>query len=145
MRGNKGVYVLIIELDDNSEIEVGKLGTIEFESGFYAYVGSALNFLDKRIERHLRRNKRLRWHIDYFLRKSKIKLVIYAETKQRYECKIARRLAVKFKSIDKFGSTDCSCRSHLFYSPDCGKLEEYVISTMRNNDLLPIKRNIQNK
>ncbi len=45
-------------------------------------VGRALNGLEERINRHLRRNKRDSWHIDYLLEYSKILGIIYLITSQ---------------------------------------------------------------
>ena len=49
------------------EIVVGRLGVIQAERGYYVYVGSALGSggLAARVGRHCRREKRLRWHVDY--------------------------------------------------------------------------------
>jgi Uri superfamily endonuclease len=45
----KGVYVLIISVDENIRVKVCSLSTVNFESGIYAYVGLAQNNLEKRI------------------------------------------------------------------------------------------------
>lgn len=36
-----GIYILLIEIDKNIQIEIGSLGKINFDKGVYAYVGSA--------------------------------------------------------------------------------------------------------
>jgi len=41
----KGSYILLIKLDEDKDIQIGKLGNISFKKGYYAYVGSALNGL----------------------------------------------------------------------------------------------------
>jgi len=53
-----GIYCLVIEIPKNMSIIVGKLGKIKFEKGYYTYVGSAQNNLEKRIERHFRKEKK---------------------------------------------------------------------------------------
>ncbi len=53
----RGVYCLIINLKEKSTIQVGKKGKINFEDGCYVYVGSALNSLTARINRHLGRRR----------------------------------------------------------------------------------------
>lgn len=63
----KGIYTLVITLTTSATIRAGKLGNISFPEGYYAYVGSALNGLEARIARHLKEDKLLHWHIDYFL------------------------------------------------------------------------------
>jgi len=120
----KGVYVLIIEKSIGEELEIGKLGTIEFKSGFYAYVGSALS--GQRIKRHLRREKRLHWHIDYLLASpgAEIREVIFKETSNREECMIARRMHEQLEHIKGFGCSDCRCESHLFFCNSHDRLLE---------------------
>ena len=55
----KGTYCLIINLNNTSKIKIGKkLGKIEFDKGYYVYVGSAMNSLESRINRHLSDEKR---------------------------------------------------------------------------------------
>ena len=41
IQANKGTYLLLIRLDGPRELAVGRLGTFNCESGWYAYVGSA--------------------------------------------------------------------------------------------------------
>ena len=122
----KGVYVLFMELESSKQIEIGKLGKIGFKKGFYAYVGSAMNGLENRIQRHLKREKKLHWHIDWFLRSAKIKDVIYLEGSNKMECKVAQALAKRFESIKGFGASDCRCGSHLFFSTDFQLLKHFV-------------------
>ena len=125
----KGIYVLLVKLRDDTNIDVGKLGTIEFSAGFYAYVGSALNGLEGRIERHLRMDKKVHWHIDYLLEVASVEEVIYAETEERVECEMAENL-VNFDIVNRFGSSDCRCKSHLFFSVDPGVLKAAVQTGM---------------
>lgn len=110
----KGTYILIIRVPRREVIEVGYLGAVTFPKGHYAYVGSALNGMESRINRHLRRGKKVYWHIDYLLNKASIKTVIFAKTEKSMECNIAQNLAKNFASIVSFGSSDCKCKSHLF-------------------------------
>ncbi len=130
----KGIYVLVIELKKDTTVTVGKLGTIDFEKGYYAYVGSALNGLENRINRHLSHKKKFHWHIDYFLEKSEIKTIIYAETLEKKECKLAKTLN-EFEIIRKFGSSDCNCESHLYFSCDFEELKDSVICGFGKNNL----------
>ena len=111
----KGSYLLIIKLDKDSIIRIGKLGEIKFNKGLYVYVGSALNGLEQRIQRHLRDNKKIHWHIDYLLNYAKITDIFYKENNAREECHIAKKLDKKLPSIPGFGCSDCKCKSHLFY------------------------------
>ena len=119
-----GIYCLMVALPRPCRISVGALGMIEFSRGFYAYVGSAMGGLRGRINRHLRREKRVRWHVDYLLEKGRVEEVIYALTDERLECHLAQRLEGIFRSIPRFGSSDCRCPSHLFYAQDLQALRE---------------------
>jgi len=120
---SKGSYVLLVELPRSCRIQVGALGELEFPRGFYAYVGSAMGGLRGRLRRHLRRNKRLRWHIDYLLSEATLRALIFASMPERLECLLAQRLNRSFSSFAGFGAGDCSCQSHLFYSPRYTTLE----------------------
>ena len=111
----KGSYLLIIKLKDYKRIRVGKNNNILFSKGFYIYVGSALNGLEQRINRHLRISKKIHWHIDYFLRYVKIVEILYKENTIREECIIAKKLEKKLSLIPSFGCNDCQCKSHLFH------------------------------
>ena len=112
----KGVYVLIIQLDADTSVSVGGLGKKMLEKGLYAYVGSAQTNLEQRIRRHLRKKKRLFWHIDYLLNQKTVKIVkvLYKQAAKAEECKTAKNLIQKGKSINDFGCSDCNCKSHLF-------------------------------
>ena len=117
-----GTYLLVIHLQKKSSIIIGALGRIKFQQGYYIYVGSALNGLDQRIQRHLRKQKKIHWHIDYLLKHAVIIDVFYKESKVREECNIAKKLDGQLFSIPGFGCTDCRCKSHLFY----GSFEEVM-------------------
>jgi len=138
----KGTYVLIIENSKDMEAKIGKIGNIEFKKGFYAYVGSALSGLEQRIERHLRavgKNKKLHWHIDYFLacHTVGVKEVVFAETDERKECEIASKMNRdrELDLIKNFGCTDCSCRSHLFLSTSLARLKEHIYKSFYESGL----------
>ncbi len=111
----KGSYILVIKLKEKKSIQIGKLGKIIFEKGFYVYVGSALNGLEQRINRHLRTNKKKHWHIDYFLDFTNIIDIIYKESLTKEQCNIAIELDKYLASIPGFGCSDCKCKSHLFF------------------------------
>ena len=115
-RQDQGVYVLLFKTE--GKFRVGSLGSVRL-SGVYAYVGSAQKNLKARLERHLRKNKRIHWHIDYVLSSSRTKILkIYVKenASKKEECKTANLLGNKLKlePIPKFGSSDCRCFTHLF-------------------------------
>lgn len=111
----KGTYILKIKLNNSKNIVYGKNKLDRFERGYYFYVGSALgntNNLKKRIERHLRKDKKFHWHIDYLLEHGSINKIYISEN--AVECEVSKELNF-LKSIKGFGSSDCNCKSHLFY------------------------------
>ena len=111
----RGSYLLVIKLENDNTIPIGKLGEILLKKGFYVYVGSALNGLEQRIQRHLRENKKIHWHIDYLLKYAKVINAFYKENNIREECLIAKIFEGTLHSISGFGCSDCKCKSHLFY------------------------------
>ena len=116
-----GTYTLILRVPKSSEISVGVLGTRYFMSGFYTYTGSALGLhsnLHTRVARHMRSEKRRRWHIDYLLDVADIFCVVFCISPKRLECAVVNAL-YKQGLVDipaeHFGSSDCkSCASHLY-------------------------------
>jgi Uri superfamily endonuclease len=114
-----GTYTLVVALDRAATIEVGALGEIAFDSGWYAYVGSALGpggF--SRVERHreLAAGERevRHWHIDYLLGHPAASIAAVSRTAGvDGECAAAQ--AVDGERIPNFGCSDCGCDSHLFY------------------------------
>lgn len=132
----KAVYVLIIQVENTTSVKVGALGELVFETGIYAYVGSAQTNLDQRIKRHLRKEKKLFWHIDYFLSSDKIKIkkVLIKKGLKKEECNLANLISMKGKAILKFGSSDCDCKSHLFLIRDYGFLERNMKETTKKHN-----------
>ena len=112
----KGIYVLIIRVNKDVNVNIGALGRKTFAKGLYAYVGSAQTNLEQRVKRHLKREKRLFWHIDYMLANdaAKITQVLFKQADKTEECKTANRIAENGTPIDGFGCSDCHCTSHLF-------------------------------
>ncbi|MBC7110409.1 MAG: hypothetical protein PWR13_234 [Archaeoglobi archaeon] len=112
-----------------SELRIGALGTVHFPEGCYVYVGSSMKYGLRRILRHFSKEKKLRWHIDYLLKNHTPSHVIFAEVHERMECEVARRIGMKSSDlIPNFGSSDCSCPSHLFRFRD---LEEALRESQR--------------
>jgi Uri superfamily endonuclease len=126
----KGTYCLCIENHEDRTIQIGALGGNEFGRGFYVYVGSALNSLLPRLERHLKTSRGehhvIHWHIDYFLRESSVEItsIYIIESKEHLECKIAEKVGKHGKSIPGFGCSDCKCISHLHKVDDFEFLEK---------------------
>jgi len=116
-RANKGGYILVIRCDSPKIIDVGSLGRLEFPPGFYIYAGSALSSLSARIRRHLRKKKSPFWHIDYLISHSSSIKAFPIRSSEKIECDIAEKLSKYYKRLFKgFGSSDCNCDTHLFFS-----------------------------
>ena len=112
----KGAYVLLIMVSETVKIQVGALGILCFDAGEYAYVGSAYGpgGIDARVKRHLRNEKRKRWHIDYLLEHGEVVSVLVKEGGNEVES--AERL-MNCPYIPGFGSSDSPLPSHLFMCP----------------------------
>jgi Uri superfamily endonuclease len=137
----KGSYVLLMSLPEEWKSTVGRLGTIYFPSGYYAYVGSALGGFRSRLDRHLRTGKKPHWHIDYLREKALLDAIITGESPERTECTIALALDRHFGSVPGFGTSDCRCRSHLFFGT--GDMTQEVISAFEGISLRPRLEYIQ--
>jgi Uri superfamily endonuclease len=117
----KGSYVLLLELATQVTLRVGRFGALDFSAGLYAYTGSARGpgGLAARLGHHLKRAERRHWHIDYLRRVAPI-VALWAvwgpEAADLTECRLAARLnrQLPFRQPHKgFGSSDCTCHSHL--------------------------------
>jgi Uri superfamily endonuclease len=112
-----GAYLLILFNPKRQKLKVGKLGKIDFDKGYYFYVGSGMKNLEQRVLRHQRKDKKIKWHIDYLTRKFKFIDSKLFPSSKRLECQIAKTLGNNLTMIKGFGCSDCRCQSHLFYSP----------------------------
>jgi len=134
--------VLMISVPSEKSIDVGRLGVRRFEDGHYAYTGSALGkgafSLEGRIHRHLRREKRMRWHIDFLLANEDVAVVsvLIIPTEEKIECEVNKYLCSVMNArvaIPNFGSSDCrqGCGSHLLYFRGYEKISERIIGLFR--------------
>ncbi len=115
---NRGTYALVMHLPHATTIRIGALGAHEFPRGYYLYLGSALGGLAQRIARHLRPEKKLHWHIDYFLQHAQVKQAWTHQGAERFECVWARAaLALPHARVvaPRFGASDCACPAHLVF------------------------------
>ena len=132
----KGSYILVIFIQKNIELIIGALGRIKFGKGFYFYIGSAMGnsgstTLINRVRRHISpsESKKMHWHIDYLLnnKDTSIYSLYLIPSLQNLECLIANELLnVSDSYIDKFGSSDCLCKSHLVYFKDFKSVKRLI-------------------
>ena len=115
-----GSYLLVIECERSTEIEVGALGSLSFEAGYYGYVGSAFGPGGlSRVDRHRRvaagEHDVRHWHVDYLLGAAETELATVETFPDRdFECDLATALGeAGCGRVDGFGASDCDCPSHL--------------------------------
>ncbi len=115
---------MILFLPGSKRIRVGALGEIDFKRGYYVYVGSGTV---KRMERHARKGKKKRWHIDYLSEEAEFLEGWYSE--DAIEVEVAARMSGT--PVPGFGASDSPLRSHLFYFPDLESARRAVQRALR--------------
>jgi sugar fermentation stimulation protein A len=116
---DKGSYLLVLKWKRKRNLQVGHLEKIPFPKGYYVYVGSAMKHLSARMARHTKKDKPVHWHIDYLTHEAECVIPMAVRSSQRLECDIAKALStVMEQGPAGFGSSDCQCPTHLFWSPE---------------------------
>ena len=114
---DRGSYMVVLGFQRDAVIDVGKLGPHCFRRGYYVYVGSAMKGLSARIARHRRLRKKHHWHIDYIRPAASECEILPIRASQRLECDLAAALGrILAPGPRGFGSSDCACEGHLFFS-----------------------------
>jgi len=117
----RGTYALIMRCYQPGMVQVGSLGQLQAAAGWYIYVGSALGSggLSGRLVHHLDKKRIKHWHIDRLKSMMEIDSVWYVVDPARLE----HAWAGVFLSAPglrapwpRFGSSDCTCPAHLFYT-----------------------------
>lgn len=112
---DRGSYLILYHLPRKKLIEIGGLGKVTFKQGYYIYVGSAMKSLSKRVGRHRRIRKKLRWHVDYFSGLADFHIALPVRSADDLECEIASAIgSISEWTVPGFGCSDCPCPSHLF-------------------------------
>jgi sugar fermentation stimulation protein A len=116
---DRGSYLAVLEIPEARRVTVGALGALDFAAGWYVYAGSAQRNLSARVRRHtIRTRKKCRWHLDYLTPHAKTVIPLPIRAYRNLECDHARDLAaLGARPIQRFGSSDCRCESHLFFFP----------------------------
>jgi len=138
-----GVYTLLLFLPKEVTVTIGKLGKHGFPRGYYTYTGSALgkgaSSLKHRIIRHLRKEKRKFWHIDYLLADENVSIeaVVAAQTAEKMECNLnsyVKRLESAEVPVNGFGASDCRkrCVAHMLYFPEVEKADLLIKKLVRH-------------
>jgi len=122
----KGTYTIILECSSECYCRIGSLGRARLHKGHYLYTGSALGLgstsLERRLERHAKRSKKKRWHIDYLTSNPvcRVKGAVYIASSRRLECKINVSISKGLNLpplLPGIGASDCNCEGHLL-GPD---------------------------
>ncbi|MFH0733463.1 MAG: GIY-YIG nuclease family protein [bacterium] len=120
---DQGIYILEIYVPQKIFIKTSKNGDSQLSVGFYYYIGSAQKNLLHRLNRHIKKEKIIHWHIDQITanKYSIIKSIAVFENKEKdFECELCKKIEEGFNllhPIKFFGNTDCKkCVSHLLYS-----------------------------
>ncbi|MBT4286723.1 MAG: GIY-YIG nuclease family protein [Deltaproteobacteria bacterium] len=120
MENRPGSYVLLLNCAVNEPVLIGKHKTLDLIPGYYTYCGSAFGSggIVARVQRHLKLKKKKHWHIDYLRDKCTIEEIWVSYFKENLEHLWAQDFLHHKKStipLNKFGSTDCKCRTHFFH------------------------------
>jgi Uri superfamily endonuclease len=149
-----GTYALILSCGTNAPIQIGRLGTMQLQRGYYIYLGSALRpgGLRARIAHHQRLSTRPHWHTDYLRAHTWFPSVWLSYDGKRNEHEWARAMqTVKDATIrfPGFGASDCSCLSHLYFFKCCPTQISFLAeclfkaaadeSVMKDSVLLPMQ------
>jgi Uri superfamily endonuclease len=115
-----GTYALIFSALKKGPVIIGKLGTLQLKPGFYIYIGSAFGpgGLKARITHHCKKPARPHWHIDYlgsFLKLTEIWSTYDPIHREHQWAKTIASTRGATIPIIGFGSSDCRCKSHLFF------------------------------
>jgi Uri superfamily endonuclease len=114
-----GAYVLAVLLHSAVEVALPGRAPLTLEPGRYLYCGSAHGpgGLRARLGRHMRPDKKVRWHIDRLTTTGEVLGAwIFAGVT---ECDLVAQLNFLPTPAPRFGATDCKrCPSHLLAWPD---------------------------
>jgi endonuclease-3 len=115
-----GTYTILVAVPDATTLEVGALGRIEFEAGWYAYTGSAfgpggLGRVDRHRTLAAGDRETRHWHVDYLLGGPAVDLDgTVCSPAVDVECPVAS--AIDVADVPEFGCSDCDCHSHLAHA-----------------------------
>ena len=116
----RGTYVLFLTFNSSFSSEVGSLGHIYLPPGEYCYVGSAMGGLAHRLDRHLSKDKKIRWHIDRLTMAADHMVAFESYPDPVPECDLGAiaKESGCIPAVKGFGCSDCKCFTHLFSVPE---------------------------
>ncbi len=141
--GGRGYYALIMKVSSRLVVRTRGGRVFNLDPGIYVYLGSAKGpgGIRARVARHLRRNKKAHWHIDYLTSHPSVEIhavLSFTGEEADMESLLAQRLIDKLKPIPGFGSTDKrNDPTHLYYcgGPD-SPVEECIETIYREAFLI---------
>ena len=115
-----GTYLLVLAAIRRQAVQVGRLGQLDLQPGYYLYIGSAFGAggIRSRVKHHARISARPHWHLDYIRPFLSLQSVWYSHDPIPHECEWAAALRHKpaiSQPLLGFGASDCGCDTHLFY------------------------------
>ncbi len=111
-----GVYCLVLWLPRACSIVLSRKGVCRIARGWYVYTGSAKRNLVPRLQRHLRRRKKLHWHIDHLRTVASLRQIWIWPWTPGAECRtntLVCRMRDASCPVVGFGASDCRCVAHL--------------------------------
>lgn len=122
-KSDSGIYILEIQLNRKLKLEAKKFLGKTLHSGFYYYTGSAQKNLTSRLQRHLKKEKVINWHIDHltaYKHSQIVSVYLFINKPKIFEAELANSMNSddKFTSpLKGFGNGDTKeTYTHLFYS-----------------------------
>jgi len=126
----RGAYLLIIWLGDETTVKT-MAREFHLRPGYYVYVGSAMNSLEARVRRHMSRNKKLHWHIDYLLERAEVLEAILIPSDERIEESLSDAVSRLGEAVEGFGASDLRVSSNLYrFDEHPGDLLMNLLSSM---------------
>ena len=139
--GDRGAYLLLLRLPEARALEIGRLGEMQAQAGWYIYVGSAMAGLDARLQRHQRRRQRFHWHIDYLRDVAAEVVPLPIRSSLRQECDLAAAVGRLYPAtMPRFGASDCSCPGHLFAAGNTAPLDNPAFHLLLQQYRMPQPR-----
>ena len=115
-----GTYTLVLRAKSSFSLDIGQLGRLQGQPGYYLYCGSAFGSggLAARLKHHRQITERPHWHIDYLRKTLALSYIWYSYDPVKREHDWARVLSSQSAAScpqPGFGASDCQCLSHLIY------------------------------
>jgi len=152
LSSEKGTYALILKANAKFHCQIGKLGTMTGEAGNYIYVGSAFGSggIAARLKHHLAIAKKPHWHLDYLrphLQPGEVWISVSSERLEHRWAEMILDLPGAVIPLNTFGSSDCRCKSHLFYFSKTPTFSDFSSKLRKalqqgNRRLIEIRRQI---